>query len=41
MVRAEYAYNDGTFMSVAPRESDFQARERYWNLFSLQAAFRF
>ena len=41
MIRAEYAYNDGTFI-LSPRENpDFGARERYWNLFSVQAAFRF
>jgi hypothetical protein len=41
MVRAEYAYNNGTFV-LSPRENlDPLARERYWNLFSLQIAFRF
>ena len=41
MVRAEYAYNNGTFILSSRENPDPGTRERYWNLFSVQAAFRF
>jgi hypothetical protein len=41
MVRAEYAYNNGTNMLSSRENLDPLSRERYWNLFSLQLAFRF
>jgi len=41
MVRAEYAYNEGTFI-LSPRENPiFPDHQKYWNLFSVQLAFRF
>jgi hypothetical protein len=41
MLRAEYAYNDGTFI-LSWRENPNPAdRSRYWDLFSVQVAFRF
>jgi hypothetical protein len=40
MVRAEYAHNQGTFV-LSPRENDFGALEKYWDLFAVQAVFRF
>jgi hypothetical protein len=41
MLRAEYAYNDGTFILSGRENPDFRGQQRYWNLFSVQAAFRF
>lgn len=41
MLRAEYAYNDGTFILSGRENPDYRDQQRYWNLFSLQAAFRF
>ncbi|HBG94268.1 MAG TPA: hypothetical protein DDY14_02860 [Chromatiaceae bacterium] len=41
MVRAEYAYNDGTFILSTRENPNLQDQERYWNLFSVQAVFRF
>ena len=41
MVRAEYSYNNGTFTLSSRENPDLRDRERYWNLFSVQAAFRF
>jgi hypothetical protein len=41
MVRAQYSYNDGTF-TLSSRENPNPAdRERYWNMFAVQVAFRF
>lgn len=41
MLRAEYAYNEGTFV-LSPRENpSFSDDGEYWSLFSVQAAFRF
>jgi hypothetical protein len=41
MLRAEYAYNDGTFILSGRENPDYRDHQRYWNLFALQAAFRF
>jgi hypothetical protein len=41
MLRVEYAYNDGTFILSGRENPDFLDQHRYWNLFSVQAAFRF
>ena len=41
MLRVEYAYNDGTFILSARENPDLNDQQRYWNLFSVQAAFRF
>ena len=41
MLRAEYAYNNGTFILSWRENPDFGDLARYWNLFSVQVAFRF
>jgi len=41
MLRAEYAYNDGTFNLSGRENPDFAELARYWSLFSVQVAFRF
>jgi hypothetical protein len=41
MVRAEYSYNDGTFILSSRENPNLADRASYWNLFSIQVAFRF
>lgn len=41
MVRAEYAYNNGTFILSSRENRDFSSTAPFWHLFSVQAAFRF
>jgi len=41
MLRAEYAYNDGTFILSSRENPNPADRVRYWDLFSVQVAFRF
>lgn len=41
MVRAEYAYNDGTFILSGRENPNPADRSRYWGLFAMQLVFRF
>lgn len=41
MLRAEYSYNDGTYVLSQRENPDLLGQERYWNLFSLLLAVRF
>ncbi|MCF7983581.1 MAG: OprO/OprP family phosphate-selective porin [Thiohalocapsa sp.] len=41
MLRAEYAYNNGTFILSTRENPPPDDRARYWHLLSVQAAFRF
>jgi hypothetical protein len=41
MVRAEYAYHEGTFILSNRENPDLFDRTKYWNMFAFQLAFRF